>query len=89
MSKNNARRGENNPVEGKEGAREQPNPHPEAPQREGTRASYQRSMITGVFPPSKGRTVMKPLFRLDPACSGALSGRILFEGRFSHGVAMG
>jgi hypothetical protein len=55
----------------------------------GTSASYQLLMITGGFPSSKGRTVMKPLFRLDPACSGALSGRILFGGRFSHGVAMG
>ncbi len=51
--------------------------------------SCQLSMITGVFPSSKGRTMMKPLLRLDPACSGALSGRILFGGRFSHGVAMG
>ena len=32
---------------------------------------------------------MKPLFRMDRACEGALSGRILFWGRFSHGVAMG
>ena len=30
-----------------------------------------------------------PLFRRDRACWGALSGRILFWGQFSHGVAMG
>ena len=33
--------------------------------------------------------MMKPRFRMDRACQGALSGRILFWGRFSHGVAMG
>ena len=32
---------------------------------------------------------MKPRFRMDRACQGALSGRILFWGWFSHGVAMG
>jgi hypothetical protein len=38
---------------------------------------------------SPGRPMMKPRFRMDRACEGALSGRILFWGRFSHGVAMG
>ncbi len=33
--------------------------------------------------------MMKPRFRMDRACQGALSGRILFWGWFSHGVAMG
>ena len=30
-----------------------------------------------------------PLFRRDRSAEGALSGRILFWGQFSHGIAMG
>ena len=37
----------------------------------------------------KGRPMRKPRFRMDRAGECALSGRILFWGRFSHGVAMG
>jgi hypothetical protein len=33
--------------------------------------------------------MITPPFGRDCACLGALSGRILFGGRFSHGVAMG
>ncbi len=37
----------------------------------------------------KGRPMRKPHFRMDRAGECALSGRILFWGRFSQGVAMG
>ncbi len=44
--------------------------------------NYRRSFLPG-------RPMMKPRFRMDRAGECALSGRILFLGRFSHGVAMG
>ncbi len=49
----------------------------------GSTPQIPRAMPTrGIPKKPKGRTMMKPLFRLDPACSGALSGRMLFGDGF-------